>query len=73
MLLPNEIKNVLAIAPPIIMVSIFFIRFLINGNFVEILLPPIIATIGFLEFSKALDNAFISLIKFGPANDGIYF
>ena len=70
---PLAKKNVLAIPPPIIMLSNFDTKFFRTEILVDTLEPPIIASDGFDGFSKVLFKAEISSHNIGPKYDGKKF
>ena len=70
---PLANRNVLAIPPPIIMLSNFDTKFFKTEILVDTLDPPIIASEGFNGFSRVLFKAEISSHNIGPKYDGIKF
>ena len=60
---PFAATKVLAIAPPIIIISIFLSKKFITSILVETFDPPIIAATGLLGLFKTLSKALISFSK----------
>ena len=64
---PLKVKKLLAIAPTIIKLSIFLIKFVITLILVDIFEPPIIQVTGFFIFRITRFIASISFFNNGPA------
>ena len=67
------LKKLFAIAPPIIIKSIFGIKFVIKSILEEIFDPPTRQATGFLDFENTFSKALTSSIIVDPAYESINF